>query len=360
MRRIALAALAASAVTILPAPAEATTCGGIPGLQAELKKLTRTLAGAAVEVVDPKCGTWRAAAGVADRHTRRPMRVDERIRIGSITKTFTAALVLELAAEGRLSLDAPAARYVPGLVPRRITVRQLLQHTSGLPDHADIPESDEWRHRSFKPRELVKLALGLPRPKGWHYSTTNYVIAGMVVESVTGRTYSTELTERIIKPLGLHDTYDPGDSEHIRGPHPRSYTLVERNGKPVRVDGTVWNMSFGGAGGALVSTPADLNRFFGAKLPLLRQARSVAADEERLGKGARYGLGLMDLPMSCGGRWLGHGGTTPGGFRAWAAVAPDGRRVAFALNEVPASQKAEDEFHRAVDHALCAPLKETT
>lgn len=87
----------------------------------------------------------------------------------------------------------------------------------------------------------------------------------------TGRTYATELTERIIKPPGLRDTYDPGDSEHIRGPHPRSYTLVERNGKPVRVDGTVWNMSFGGAGGALISTPADLNRFFEAKLPLLRQ-----------------------------------------------------------------------------------------
>jgi D-alanyl-D-alanine carboxypeptidase len=141
------------------------------------------LAGAAVEVADPKCGRWTYAAGQADLRTGRPMSAEDRLRIGSITKTFTAATVLRLADKGRLSLDASVEHYLPGLVKgngydgRRITVRQLLQQTSGLPDHGDSlagADIDWLRHHRFTPRELVKRALELPPPKGsWHYSTTN-------------------------------------------------------------------------------------------------------------------------------------------------------------------------------------------
>ncbi|MEO3786891.1 serine hydrolase domain-containing protein [Actinocorallia sp. B10E7] len=361
--------LLAVALAGTPARAAATECGDLPGLRAGLNRLIteQGLAGAAVEVDNPRCGRWTASAGVADRRIGRPMPVDERFRIGSITKTFTAVAVLQLAAEGQVSLDASVDSYLPGLVQgaydgRRMSVRDLLRHTSGLPDHADLPEGEQWRYRTFRPAELVRLALAMPRPeRTWHYSTTNYALAGMIVERVTGRPLEAEVERRVLRPLGLSGTYWPGDSPAIRGAHPRSYTLVEQNGTPIRIDGTNWNMSYGWAGGALISTLPDLNRFFDALLDgrllpapwTAELTRTIPADEERLGAGARYGLGVMSLPMSCGGHWIGHGGTSPGGFRAWTAVNPNGRRVSFVLNEVPATEQAELDFRAVVDTALC-------
>lgn len=153
------------------------------------------------------------------------MRADLRTRIGSVTKTLTAAALLGLAGEGRISLDAPVHRYLPGLIDRNgydgrtITVRSLLRHTSGLPDHMDTFETiEEFRFRHFEPAELVERALALPRPETrWHYSTTNYIIAGLLVEKVTGRTLEDEVRHRIIGPLRLRDTYWPGDETRIRG-----------------------------------------------------------------------------------------------------------------------------------------------
>ncbi|MEW2414761.1 serine hydrolase domain-containing protein [Streptomyces sp. NPDC046866] len=329
--------------------------------------------GAAAEVVDPRCGRREAARGVADLGTGRPMRAGDRLRIGSVSKTFTATVVVQLAAEGRLGLDDPVERHLPGLIRgnghdgRTITVRQLLQHTSGLPDHmdalADVPV-EQWRYRHFDTRELVATALKLPRPEGsWHYSTTNTLVAGLVVEKVTGRAVEAEVERRIIRPLGLHDTYWPGDGTRIRGPHARSYSALLAGTGPGPVDGTEWNMTLGGAGGALVSSPGDVNRFYGALfggrlLParwLAEMTRTVPADPERLWPGARYGLGLIATPLPCGGRWWGHAGTVPGGHRALGAVGPGGRTVALALNRVPATDRAEQGFRAVVDAALCAP-----
>ncbi|MEU2511911.1 serine hydrolase domain-containing protein [Streptomyces syringium] len=331
------------------------------------------LAGAAAEVVDGRCGTWGAARGVADLATGRPMNATDRLRIGSVSKTFTATVVVQLAAEGRIGLDAPVERYLPGLIRgnghdgRTVTVRQLLQHTSGIADHMEALAGrpvNEWRYRHFEPRELIATALELPRPdKKWHYSTTNTLIAGLVVEKVTGRGVEAEVTRRIVEPLGLRDTYWPGDDTHIRGPHSRSYFRdADAPGSPPRVDGTEWNVTAGGAGGALVSTPSDVNRFFGALfggelLParwLAEMKRTVPADPERLWPGARYGLGLLGSPLECGGWWWGHGGTTPGGHRALGAVGPGGRSVSLALNEVPGTAQAEEDFRAVVSAAFCA------
>ncbi|MER6382838.1 serine hydrolase domain-containing protein [Streptomyces sp. NPDC001250] len=330
------------------------------------------IAGAAVLVDgagrDAACARWSVTDGVADLRTDRPMNTTDRLRIGSVTKTFTATVVLQLAAERRLSLDAPVERYLPGLIRgsgydgRRITVRQILQHTSGLPDYLDTPVWDHperLRYRHFEPRELVARALRLPHPKRtWHYATTNYLIAGLIVHAVTGHTPETEITRRIITPLGLHDTYWPGDDPRVQGPHSHSYFVAD-DGR--RTDGTSWNMTFGGTGGALVSTPADLNRFaaalFGGRLlpaaQLAQMRRTVAADPDRLWPGARYGLGLISSPLSCGGTWWGHAGTVPGGHRALVAVGPGGRGVAVALNEIPATLQAEQDFLDVVDKALC-------
>jgi D-alanyl-D-alanine carboxypeptidase len=330
------------------------------------------LAGAAVEVADPKCGRWTYAAGQADLRTGRPMSAEDRLRIGSITKTFTAATVLRLADKGRLSLDASVEHYLPGLVKgngydgRRITVRQLLQQTSGLPDHGDSlagADIDWLRHHRFTPRELVKRALELPPPKGsWHYSTTNYILAGLVIERVTGRPAEKEISRRIIKPLKLRDTYWPGSSEHIRGRHSRSYFTTERDGRTVRLDGTEWNTSAGGTGGALISTPRDVNKFFAALLNgrllsgsrLAEMRNTVPGDPDRLGPDGRYGLGLITSPLSCGGRWTGHTGSVRGGHNNLAAVAPDGRQVTLVINEAPTGDASTTALIAAVDTALCA------
>ncbi|MET9293214.1 serine hydrolase domain-containing protein [Streptomyces sp. NPDC003077] len=331
--------------------------------------------GVAAEATGPDCGGWNVARGVADLRSGRPMDAADRMRIGSVSKTFTATVVVQLAAEGRLGLDTPVERYLPGLIRenghdgRKITVRQLLQHTSGLPDHTEslvqLP-LEQWRFRHYEPRELIAMALKMPRPeKKWHYSTTNTVVAGLVVEQVTGRRVEEEVTRRIIEPLGLGDTYWPGDSPRIRGPHSRSYYPTTDDPDAPLADGTEWNMSFGGAGGALVSTPADTSRFFralfgGELLParwLAEMKRTVPADPARLWPGARYGLGLIASPLKCGGWWWSHGGTVPGGHRALGAYGPDGRSLGLVLTAVPRTEEAEADFRATADAAFCSPAR---
>ncbi|WP_052709396.1 serine hydrolase domain-containing protein [Streptomyces sp. NRRL S-495] len=365
--------------TLPTAAASATSahprCGNHQALQGALDGLTgeHRLAGAVVEVVDPACGTWAGASGVAEVRTGRPASAGDRLRIGSVTKTFTATVVLQLAAEGRLSLDSTVADHLPGLVQgggydgRAITVRQLLQQTGGLPDHADaFADADvDWlRHHRFEPRELVEAALRLPHPApGWHYSTTNYVLAGLVVEQVTGRSIEDEATRRVIDPLRLRDTYWPGMAEDIRGRHSHSYFTAERDGGPVRVDGTRWNTSAGGAGGALISTPSDVNRFLAALLggrllpaaQLAEMRTTVPGDPERLGSEGRYGLGLITEPLSCGGVWTGHTGSTRAGHHTVTATAPGGRQATIAINESPTTDAAANAVLAALYTALCPP-----
>ncbi|KOV79624.1 peptidase [Streptomyces sp. NRRL WC-3618] len=372
-------AVAAQSVATAPTPAAvprpSTDCGTHDQVRSALRVLTGRdgIAGAAVLVTDPTAhapcaARWTEASGTADLGTGRRMNAADRLRAGSVTKSFTATVVLQLVAEHRIGLDDPVDRHLPDLIDapgydgRRITVRQLLQHTSGLPDYLEAPEWEHFeqlRYRHFEPRELVARALELPRPQGsWHYATTNYLVLGMIVREVTGRSPEAEISRRIINPLGLHGTYWPGDATRLQGPHSRSY-FTDTEGR--RVDGTDWNMTFGGVGGALVSTPADLTRFAAAlfdgrllpRAQLAQMRRTVAADPDRLWPGARYGLGLISSPLSCGGTWWGHGGTVPGGHRALVAVGPGGRSVAVALNQVPDSLQAELDFLDVVDTSLC-------
>nr|WP_145486817.1 MULTISPECIES: serine hydrolase domain-containing protein [Streptomyces] len=391
LRRGAALVAGAVAMVLLAAPLSAArapdasrACGTHEAVRRSVHRLVAEdrIAGAAVLVdgpaAGPGCARWSVTDGAADLRTGRLTNTTDRLRIGSVTKTFTATVVLQLAAEHRLSLDAPVERYLPGLIRghgydgRRITVRQLLQHTSGLPDYLEAPEwkhPEALRHRHFEPRELVFRALQLPHPgQTWHYATINYVVAGLIVQAVTGHSPEAEITRRVIVPLGLHDTYWPGDDTRIQGPHSRSY-FTDAEGH--RVDGTDWNMTFGDVGGALVSTPEDLTRFaialFGGRLlPTARLAemrRTVAADPDRLWPGARYGLGLIATPLTCGGAWWGHAGTVPGGHRALVAVGPGGRSVAVALNEIPATLQAQQDFLDVVDTAFCtqgSPIGRTT
>ena len=194
-----------------------------------------------------------------------------RYRAGSITKTFVATVALQLVGEGRLRLTDTVERWLPGVVPQgnAITVRDLLQHSSGLYD---------------------------------------YILAGMIIEAVTGRSYGDEITRRILRPLRLHDTGLPGTRQVIHRAHAHVYVPSDRdwNGP---VDITQMNPTIAGADGEIVSTTADLNRFHRA----LVQGRLLRPAELTEPNGAGIGMGLEILEMPCG-RAVGHGGGGPGFF----------------------------------------------
>jgi D-alanyl-D-alanine carboxypeptidase len=325
--------------------------------------------GALAAVRDRDGRSRNLTAGVGDLRTGARVPVDGQVRIGSNTKTFVAVAVLQLVAERKVALDEPVETYLPGLVKgegidgRRITVRQLLQHTSGLPNYTELMELDDFfavRHTYMEPRELLDVALAHPADFApgakFAYSNTNYVVAGLLIQKVTGRPLIEVLTERVIRRAGLRHTYFPAVGEQgIREAHPHGYH-PDATGKPRDI--TVLDPSWGWAAGQMVATPSDLNAFFrallgGRLLPAeqLRQMRTtVPAD---LFPGARYGLGLVSVPLSCGGLAWGHGGDIPG-YETRGGVTEDGRAATVAVTSLPADEAQAEKVLKVVDTALCA------
>ncbi len=218
-------------------------------------------------------GVRSRTAGVRDRVSGAAMDVRARFRVGSVSKTFTAVVLLQLVDEGRLSLDAPVGRYLPGLLPdERITVRHLLTHRSGLPDYTEamfrrtVPGFEAVRDRVFAPRELVDLALKEPRTEpgaAYRYANTNFVVAGMLVEQATGEPVARAYERRIIGPLRLRATSYVHPGTRIEGLHARGYLHPDEAGAPL-VDSTEQTVSWAQAAGAVISSPADLNTFLTA------------------------------------------------------------------------------------------------
>ncbi|TCO45393.1 D-alanyl-D-alanine carboxypeptidase [Kribbella antiqua] len=240
-------------------------------------------------------------------------------RIGSVTKTFVATVVLQLVDEGRLSLDDPIDRHLPGQVPNgeNITVRQVLNHQSGIYDYAHDAgySTNRWRgterFRHFEPGELLAVAFSHPPyfspGQGWHYSNTNYVIAGLLIERLTDHSYGAEIARRILLPLGLSQTSVPGDRPGLPRPHARGYAEVD--GK--LADATLMNPSLDWAAGEMISTTRDLNQFFDALLG--GRLISPAALAEMRGYVPAtslfdYGLGLQRFHLPCGKTVEGHSG----------------------------------------------------
>ncbi|MFJ4876922.1 serine hydrolase domain-containing protein [Streptomyces sp. NPDC088745] len=320
---------------------------GVPGLFAEIRNSDET---------------WRGAAGVADRTTGRPVSADMKHRIGSVTKTFTAAAVLQQAERGTIGLDTPIGAYLPHLVPgspgEAITVRMLLNHTSGLaeylpyvytslrafPDLArTTPECfDEHRHTHFDRTDLIRLgvtapAFGPPGGAPGLYSNTNYLLLAALLEHVTGIPAEDCITENVIRRAGLHDTEFP-TGPHIDGPHSRLYESWFGKIDPPR-DYSVFDMSYAGPSANLTSTVADLNRFYAAllsgtiispsSLTEMQQTTQVVSQELST---IPYGLGLHPVESSGGQTFWGHGGTVWGGGTL-ALIRTDGQRqLALALN----------------------------
>ncbi|MFJ9821845.1 serine hydrolase domain-containing protein [Streptomyces sp. NPDC101151] len=350
----------------LAPPAAASAAAGPDAVRKSLNALVHTdgVPGALASVEDRRGRTRTYTAGLGDLATGAKVPRDGQVRIGSNTKTFTAVVVLQLVGEGRIGLDAPVDTYLPGLVRgdgidgRHITVRQLLQHTSGLPNYSNYLSDDI---RYYDPRELLELALHhkadfAPGTK-WAYSNTNYLVAGLIVQKVTGRPLAEEIDRRVVERAGLRHTYFPAPGEvTIRERHPKGY-YQDSAGAPL-ADATEWDPSWAWAAGQMVSTTSDLNRFLtallaGRLLPKaqLAQMRTTVPASYPFPAGARYGLGLVSTPLSCGGVYWGHGGSMTG-YETRGGATEDGRAADVAVTIQP-SQETKEHMEAVVDTALC-------
>ncbi|MEV0094247.1 serine hydrolase domain-containing protein [Streptomyces sp. NPDC050738] len=330
------AGTAAPALAFADSPAAMSARHGGPdaaALRAAIAGLPASDATAALVRVGGTKGSWRGSAGVHDLASGRAADPDGRGRVGSVTKVFTAAVVLQLASEHRLSLDRPVRGYLPDLIPaayEHVTVRQLLNHTSGLPSSdgaGDTPE--EWyQHRFdvYTPQQLVasataKQPLFAPGTQQ-KYDNIGYTVAGLLIERITHDTYENQVTRRIINPLGLHGTSLPDGDTHIHGPHNRGYQAYERpDGTSELRDVTAWGQTSAWAAGDLISTTADLERFTQALFrgrvvrgPLLEEMFTLP----KLRSGtSEYSAGLSALTL--GGRQV--WGKTGGRYGYNAAIA---------------------------------------
>ncbi|MFD4661085.1 serine hydrolase domain-containing protein [Kitasatospora sp. NPDC058444] len=302
---------------------------------------------------------WKGAAGVADLATGAPADPDGRFRIGSVTKTFVATVVLQLVAEHRLGLDDSVESRLPGVVPNgtAITVRQLLNHTSGIHDYTEDPAFDasdeatlrQWlaggRWTSYRPQQLVDIANKYPPyfapGQGWHYSNTNYVLVSMIIERLTGRSWAQEVNGRIIRPLGLTGTSMPIDSPFIPGAHAHGYYKLPTG----PADVTLLNPSMASASGAGISTTADLTRFISALLGGQLLGPAELAEMKRTsgpGEATGYGLGLQRMTTPCGEFW-GHDGGIPGYNTLMIGEVTGKRQFATSINRYDLSDPAAME-----------------
>ncbi|MGW7292702.1 serine hydrolase domain-containing protein [Streptomyces xiamenensis] len=366
-----------AAQVALQADADALLDLGAPGVLAHL-------------VTPDEEVTVRAGYGDTEAETEVPW--DARFRIGSFTKPLVATVVLQLVGEGELSLEDSVEDWLPGLVRGEsidgsaITVHQLLQHTSGLPEYL-LGLPDLFTQEGFGPaqdeeyaaEELVALAMAQPPffapGGGWQYSNTNYVLAGLIIEKVTGNSWQDEVTRRIVEPLGLTGTTVPtGGDQEIPEPHVTGWTrfAVDVTGEqPVfgdPVDTTLLNPDLPGAAGAVISTTEDTNIFLRELLGgrLLGEAELALMLDSVPAEGlhaawpdAEYGLGIMRLPMECGDI-LSHGGDIQG-FMTRNGVTEDGTRsVVVSVNtnmlvpEGDAPMPEGDATRALIENALCS------
>ena len=362
-------ASASTAEELLAARMQPIVDVGYPGVLA-----TRT---------DTSGSTVGVALGKGDVETGQAPPLDGEVRIGSNTKTMVAVIVMQLVEEGKVALDEPVDTYLPGLLKgegidgSKITVRQLLQHTSGLPEYTDTVMGEttdifEVRNDYYSPRDLLDVALAKPAQfepgAKFAYSSTNYIALGLLVEKVTKRTLVEQIDQRIAKPLGLAHTYlpVPGDRS-IHGDHPKGY---HRNapGEQWR-DITDMDPSWAWAVGAAISTPGELNMFMQKTLDgTLVSAESLAEMKKTVPMDSdssyNHGLGLISTSLSCGTGWQ-YGGTIPG-YRTRNMVGPDGSALTIVVTAPPhtfadissedgsaQAQKAEQLIDDALEASLC-------
>jgi D-alanyl-D-alanine carboxypeptidase len=352
---LVLVSVAGCTATGTSAPSETTTgTGSNTVLQSSLDGLVADGFPAALgTVTDADGGEVSLASGVADLDDKRPAEPDGQVRIASNTKMFTATVVMQLVDEGEVVLDQSIDTYLPGLVTgdgidgRQISVRQLLQHTSGLPEYiADLLEQEGGLARYWSPRDVLDLALTHPAVfapgERWEYSNTNYLVLGLLIERVTGVPLEKQIDERIVQPLGLTKTVLPnGGDRSIPGEHPLGYHPDTESGE--FADTTDLDPGATWAAGGMLSTPSELNTFmqalFAGELTsdaALEQMLTTVPAEEDVWPGSSYGLGVQSYPLTCGGAAWGHGGDILG-YETRNAVNSDGDAVTIAVTALPST-----------------------
>ncbi|MFJ3583276.1 serine hydrolase domain-containing protein [Streptomyces sp. NPDC090127] len=392
-RRLALcttlvAALAAglapatSAVAAAPAAATATdpvaavgaatrpAAGRLPDMEGVAGALSAAMAkgapGAMARYTGPG-GVKTRALGVRDRVSGAPMDTQGRFRIGSVSKTFSAVVLLQLVDEGKVELDAPVNRYLPKLLPDdRITVRHLLTHRSGLADYTDamfnrtVPGFEAVRNRVFSYQELVNLSLSEPRTTepgvAYKYSNANFVVVGMLIEKATGQPVADAYQRRIFTPLGLRNTSYVHPDTRIAGLQVRGYLHPDEAGAPL-VDSTEQTVSWAQSAGAVISNPEDLNTFTSALMqgrllsPRMLDAMTTVTPTDATNT-RFYGLGLRRYDLSCGTRVYGHTGTVQG-FYTYTFATRDGRRSLAAMANTSNRGEANTALGGTLEAAFC-------
>jgi D-alanyl-D-alanine carboxypeptidase len=363
MRRLLAAALVLVAAPTLVLGCAACRSRDEPELGTLLDRVVAAGAPGVLVVVREHGEVRSEERGFADRSRSSRMRAGERFRIGSVTKTFVAALVLQLAEDDRLGLDDPVERWLPGLVPggRAITVRHLLAHTAGLFDYVEDARVFRDPERRWTPRELVALAVAhaparSPPGRGFAYSSTNYLVLGLIVEEAGGAPLGRQLQERLFEPLGLrHTSFVPGE---IRGRHVHGYRAPSHQGVVTGppVDTSRQPAWWTWAAGGIVSTADDLQRFFAALLrgrvvrpALLREMETLVPAGRQ-----RYGLGIATFPTPCGPAW-GHTGNIQGTVAVAWNTRDASRQVVLVVNVYPLSAELEAAVRRVQVAAFCVP-----
>ncbi|MFF3819219.1 serine hydrolase domain-containing protein [Streptomyces bluensis] len=355
-----VAATALAAAVAMAAPAAAAPAGAVRAGHSATQKAMDAAVKDGVPGVTARAkdahGVWKATSGVGDLRTGKPRSAEDRYRVGSVTKTFVATVLLQLEAEGELSLDDTVEKWLPGVVRgnghdgRNVTLRQLLNHTSGIfnvtQDKTFIERyfaKDgffEHRYDTLTPEDLLAYAMknepDFDPGMSWHYSNTNYVLSAMVIKKVTGHWYGDEIRARIIEPFGLHATIVPRTDPRMPHPSSRAYGKLARETTGPTYDVTEWNPTLAYGSGNMISDSADLSRFYtalvrGRLLPQKQQnelTATVGTDDPK----RRYGLGLTDVELSCGVHVWGHGGDAYG-THTIALTTADGRHsLAFNFN----------------------------
>ena len=370
MLAVALLALLLAAPPAVSGTAAKAPVASRAKLKKQLRRLVATGAPGAILLVRDRRGVWRAASGFSNLANRTKMRTNVSFRVGSITKSFVATLILGLVADGRLSLDDTVERWLPGRVPNgnQITVRQLLNHTSGLFNYTDDFASFEpyLTDRGFvwSPFELLAIALGHPpvfAPGAyWSYSNTGYIVLGLIVEAASGTSLNQLLRQRLFEPLGLSRTILPS-APTLPEPFTHGYIpppLGELYGGTPgqQFDSTLISPSWAWAAGALVSTADDIAAFYRLLLtgrvlapPTLQAMKTVVHH----GGSDAYGLGLASFRLRYPCRWAwGHTGQVLGySSFAWS-TAKAGRQVVLLVNTM-FTDRQFNVVREILNSALC-------
>jgi D-alanyl-D-alanine carboxypeptidase len=363
---------AGAAVVVLVGCGGSSSSASLSDIRSSVRQLVSGGVPGALLFVREGDRSYTVAAGYADPKRKVPMRASDTYPIGSTTKTFTGVLVMRLVAQGRIALDAPVSKYLPGLLPAgdEITIRELLAHTSGLADYEFDPlvlrpyVSGHLRFQTA-PLDIVhaeaRRPLLFPPGTKFNYTSTESIVLALLAESVGGGTYASQLRDHIFRPLGLHHTILPTNGDGLPDVHGSvAWSKYVPDANPVPVDSAALSPSIAWSAGGVRSTVADVADFLrGLFTGKLLPSAQVRAMENTSATGGAYGLDLMPtgghayywgnytqtINTTCGRAW-GHGGNFPG-YLNLPISSPDGSRQAVLLINTDPTLMTAEQLKRA-------------